>query len=61
MYFKLIVGTKPLRERIDALLAVPEQEALALPFEELRAMLLTGIELFRDQQHFLSGRKAQLM
>uniref|UniRef100_A0A914HFZ1 Uncharacterized protein n=1 Tax=Globodera rostochiensis TaxID=31243 RepID=A0A914HFZ1_GLORO len=54
-------GAKPLRERIDALLARPDHEVLTMNATEIRALILSGVELFRDQEHFLSGRKAQLI
>lgn len=55
------VGTKPLRERLECMLARPDHEVLMMPIAELKSMILNGIELFGDQEHFLSGRKAQLM
>lgn len=55
------VGAKPFRERIEELLAKSDHEVLLLPAEEIRALIVSGIELFKDQEHFLSGRKAQLM
>lgn len=55
------IPTKPLQERIETLLAKPDNEVLALPAAEIRALILRGVELFKEQENFLTGRRAQLM
>jgi hypothetical protein len=55
------VPTKPLRDRIDALLQKPDNEALTLPAAELKALIVRGASLFKEQDYFLTGKKAQLM
>ena len=52
--------TKPIQERIEALLARPDFEVLAMPINDLRALILQGVELFREQNHFLNAKKALL-
>ena len=55
------VPTKPLRDRIEAILAKPDGEVLALPAADIKALIVRGAELFKEQQHLLTGRQAQLM
>ncbi|CAK5082590.1 unnamed protein product [Meloidogyne enterolobii] len=52
--------SKPIQERIEALLARPDHEVLAMPINDLRALILQGVELFREQNHFLNAKKGML-
>lgn len=52
--------TKPIQERIEAFLARPDYEVLAMPVADLRALILQGAELFREQNNFLNAKKTLL-
>ena len=52
--------SKPIQERIEALLARPDYEVLAMPVNDLRALILQGVELYREQNHFLNAKKGML-
>ena len=52
--------SKPIQERIEALLARPDYEVLAMPVNDLRALILQGVELFREQNHFLNAKRGML-
>ncbi|KAI1732421.1 hypothetical protein Ddc_01285 [Ditylenchus destructor] len=52
---------QPLKQRIETLLAVPDDNVMKMPANELRALLIYAAELCREQDRMLNGRHAQLV
>uniref|UniRef100_A0A915DPY7 Uncharacterized protein n=1 Tax=Ditylenchus dipsaci TaxID=166011 RepID=A0A915DPY7_9BILA len=50
-----------LKQRIENLLALPDDQVFNLPFPELKVLLIHAAELSQEQNRLLNGRKAQLI
>jgi hypothetical protein len=54
------IQSGPLRQRVENYLNMAQDHALNLPAQEMIALIVHGIELMREQDKFIDGRKKQL-
>lgn len=50
----------PFKQKVDNLLALPEEQIFRLPDSDLSVLLLYILDTYQEQDKLLSGRKAQL-
>ncbi|KAH7693802.1 hypothetical protein AAVH_39158, partial [Aphelenchoides avenae] len=51
----------PLKQRVENFVGMSQDHALALPPQELIALIVHGVELMREQDKFIDGRRKQLI
>lgn len=56
----LLPTSGPFKQKIEALLAFPEDEMFSLPLVELKTLLLYAADISQEQERLLNGRKGQL-
>ena len=55
------VSAQSIKQRLETLLATPEEHIFTLPDVELNALVLSVAGLYQEQERLYSGYKAQLM
>lgn len=50
----------PIKQKMDAILTISDEQLFNLPALELRALLVYTVDVSLEQDRFLIGRKAQL-